>query len=242
MNRLKNIILIICIMFILSGCTIRSNITLNYDGTVDENVSVLASTKVFESNTYSKEQIIDGVIEDYQSILEFKNYSYDYVLGNDLSGSKLYKKYDDICQYFGNSAFNQYVYKYMECTDNDYYYEIKNATEYIPYCSDCSDWPALDDVTLSITLPIPAEEQNADEIDGNTYIWKYDKDTENKNFYLKINKSSLEAYEKEYIEEQESKKVIKRVIVIAIIVIIILIIGIVGTILYKKRKKNSIDY
>ena len=35
------------------------------------------------------------------------------------------KTYDNVCDYFGNSAFNQYVYKYMDCTETDDYYEIK---------------------------------------------------------------------------------------------------------------------
>ena len=78
--------------------------------------------------------------------------------------------------------------------------DIQNCSN----CSDCSDWPALDDVILSITLPVSAEEQNADEIDGKTYIWKYDKNTNDKNFYLKVSKSALKQNETEYIKHQKS--------------------------------------
>ena len=62
MNKLKIIVLIICTMFILSGCTVRGEVTLNPDGTVEESVSVLANTRIFESDAYSKEQLIDNAI------------------------------------------------------------------------------------------------------------------------------------------------------------------------------------
>ena len=156
--------------------------------------------------------------------------------------TELYKNYDNICKYFGNSAFNQYVYKYMDCIENEYYYEIKNATDYIPYCSDCSDWPALDDVTLSINLPIQAEEQNADEINGTTYIWNYDKNTKDKDFYLKISKSALKKNEEDYLKAQERKQTMKKLIILGVIVCVIIIIGVIGIVLYKKYKKNKLDY
>lgn len=243
MNKLKIIVLIICAMFILQGCTVRSEITLNPNGTVDESVSVLANTRIFESDAYSKEQLIDSAIEEHKAVLDFKKYSYDYVLGDDLSGARIYKTYDNICDYFGNSAFNQYVYKYMDCTENDDYYEITNATDYIPYCSNCSDWPALDDVTLSISLPVSATEQNADEINGTTYIWKYDENTnDDKSFYLRISKSALEESEQRYNEEQENKKNRNTIITICVIAGIVIALGLIIIVLYTKHKKNKIDY
>ncbi len=242
MKKLKVIGLIIATMFLLSGCTIKGEITVNYDGTVEESVSVLASTKVFESDAYSKEEMIDSILSNYQAVLNYKNYSYDYVLDDELSGARVYKTYDDICDYFGNSAFNQYVYKYMDCTETDEYYIITNATNHIAYCSDCSDWPALDDVEYKIILPFSAE-QNADEQDGNTYIWRYDENSaEDKDFYLKISKASLEEAKEEYekqLEEQKNKNLIITVCVIASILICIVIILFI---LYRKHKKNKLDY
>ena len=239
MNKLKIIVLIICTMFILSGCTVRGEVTLNPDGTVEESVSVLANTRIFESDAYSKEQLIDSAVEEHSAVLDFKKYSYDYVLGDELSGARVYKTYDNVCDYFGNSAFNQYVYKYMDCTETDDYYEIKNATNYITYCSNCSDWPALDDVEYKINLPVKPVEQNADEIDGNTYIWKYDENTDNKNFYLKLSKASLEQSKENYEINQANKK--KNNVALIVIGIIVLL-TIISYVLYKKHKKNKLDY
>ncbi len=230
-------------MLLLTGCTVKSEITVNYDGSVNENVYILNSNNVFGDDEEKIKSIVDNKITNYKSILNFKNYSYTYEKGEELSGAKVYKDYDDICSFFGNSAFNQYVYKYMDCIENQYYFEIKNATEYIPYCSECGEWPALDDVIFSINLPVSAEEQNADEIDGNTYIWKYNKDTdENKSFYLKVSKTLLEDYKEKYEENLQKKEKIKKYITFGFILLLIVLIVIISINLYKKYKKNKLDY
>ena len=239
---MKKIIVLFCCILILSGCTIKSNIIVNYDGTTTEDVKLLNDTKIFESEKKSLKEIVNLMVKPYSDVLNYKKYDYEVISEEKLSGAKVYKNYDNICKYFGNSAFNQYVYKYMDCIENEYYYEIKNATNYIPYCSDCSDWPAMDDVTLSITLPIQAEEQNADEINGTTYIWKYDKNTKDKNFYLKISKSALKKNEEDYLKAQERKQTMKKLIILGVIVCVIIIIGVIGIVLYKKYKKNKLDY
>lgn len=242
MNKLKIIVLIICIMFVLSGCTVRGEVTLNPDGTVEESVSVLASNRIFESDAYSKEQLIDFAVEEHKAVLDFKKYSYDYVLGDDLSGARVYKTYDNICDYFGNSAFNQYVYKYMDCTETDDYYEIKNATNYITYCSNCSDWPALDDVEYKIVLPFSTE-QNADETDGTTYVWKYDENTpSDKSFYLRISKDDIKDAHEEYLQNEENKKTRNTIIMIFVGIIILVVLVLVLIKLYKKHKRNKLEY
>lgn len=241
MKKIKIIILMFLMISLLTGCTVKSDITMNYDGSVKENVSVLNSSDIMGSGEKLK-QIVDNKIEKYKVVLDFKKYNYDYVENEKLSGAKFYKNYDSICSYFGNSAFNQYAYKYIDCAENDYYYEIKNVTSYIPYCPQCGNWPALDDVELKITLPITAEEQNADEVDGNTYIWRYNKDTANKDFYLKINKVSLKENEEAYKQNLENKRRIRIGIIVATISIIILISIIAGRVLYKKYQSNKLDY
>lgn len=241
MKKIKYLLIVICIL-LLTGCTVRSNITVEPYGIVSENVYLLNKTEYLTSEKYSFEKLIDLMVKPYKNVLDLKQYSYTYEKGKELSGVKVYKNYDNLCSYFGNSALNQYVYKYMSCTENDYYYEIKNATEYIPYCAQCAEWPELGDVEFKIKLPISATEQNADEVDGNTYIWKYDKNTKDKNFYLKISKSALNESKKNYIKNQEMKKNRSKIIIIGIIIGVISLVVCTIIIFYKKYKKNSFDY
>ena len=241
MRKKRFLLIIICIL-LLTGCTVKSNITLNNNGETTEEVYLLNKTENLTSEKYSFEKLIDLMVKPYKNVLDLKQYSYTYEKGKELSGVKVYKNYDNLCSYFGNSALNQYVYKYMSCTENDYYYEIKNATEYIPYCAQCAEWPELGDVEFKIKLPISATEQNADEVVGNTYIWKYDKNTKDKNFYLKISKSALNESKKNYIKNQEMKKNRSKVIIIGIIIGVISLVVCTIIIFYKKYKKNSFDY
>lgn len=241
--KLKKLLIILCFIIFLSGCTIRSNVNVAYDGKTIETVKVLAENEKFKSDKYSKKQVIESIIEKYVTVLDFRKYSYDVIEGEELSGGISTKTYDDICSYFQDTVFNQYVYHHISCTENEYYYEIKNDTNYIPYCSDCSDWPILNNIEFKITLPVSAEEQNADEIKGNTYIWRYSEDTSyDKNFYLKISKSALKQNEQEYLEALEREKNTKIGLIIGTIISVLIVIVAIGLILYKKYQKNKLDY
>lgn len=242
MKKIRNILFVVLIAIILSGCTTKSNVNVDIDGKATENVVVLADNNLFKSEKYTRREMIESIAQKYISILNFKKYDYNVVEYEKLSGLSSTKTYDSICSYFQDTVFNQYIYHHISCGENEYYYEIKNSTNYIPYCSNCSNWPALDDVELKITLPITAEEQNADEVDGNTYIWRYNKDTANKDFYLKINKVSLKENEEAYKQNLENKRRIRIGIIVATISIIILISIIVGRVLYKKYQSNKLDY
>ena len=239
---MKKLLVYIIIILFLTGCTIKNSININYDGKVTEEISVLNNSSNFDSSEHTFEELMDSNISQYKKTLDFRKYTYEYIKGNKLSGIKFNKTYTNICDYFGNSAFNQYVYKYIDCKETDEYYEIKNATDYIPYCVDCSEWPALDNIEYKITLPVSAIEQNADEIDGTTYIWKYNKDTENKNFYLKISKSKLKEYKQDYEIKVDKKNRIKKITIISIVLGVIVVLVLLGMIMYKKVQKNKFDY
>lgn len=236
---MKKIIIFIIALLILSGCTIKSNISVNYDGSVKEEVYLLSSNESLE-NDYKK--IVDNKITSYKSILDVRKYKYTYEKGKELSGAKVYKSYDNICSYFSNSAFNQYVYKYIKCEETDEYFEISNASDYIPYCPECGNWPALDDIEYKVVLPTPATEQNADKIDGSTYIWKYDKNTKDKNFYLKISKNDLKKYEKEYKANLVKQKTVRKIVLVSVLIGVLILLGITGLMLYRKNQKNKLDY
>lgn len=242
MKKYKFIIIILAVLF-LSGCTVRSNVEVNYDGTVKENVKVLVNNVMFKSDKYSEKQLIESSISNYRTALDYRNYTYEAEQGKELSGLNATKNHDDICSYFQDTIFNQYVYKHVKCTEDDYYYTIQNDTNYIPYCSNCSDWPALDDVVFSIKLPILATENNADEVNDSTYVWKYNKySPDNKSFYLKISKSALKEYEEKYNKEQKIKSIIKNSIMIVSIIVIFIILYLIAKKLYKKNQENKLDY
>ena len=237
MKNKKNIIIVLIIVFILTGCTAKANINVNYNGSVDEEVHVLSNNNYFPSDI---KRSVENYLNEYKDILDFKKYKYEYEKGKKISGAKVYKTYDNICDYFGNSAFNQYAYKYMECTEDEDYYIIKNATDFITYCSNCGEWPSIEKIEYKLKLKFPATENNADSVKNNTYIWKYDKDTNSKkSFYLKTSKKLINETQQQYInDKKESKR--NKIILLVLIITVLIIVG--GVFLLKKYKKNKLDY
>lgn len=240
---MKRIIILFVICFVISGCTVKSEINVKPNGKVKENVTIMEDNSYFKDINADKEQFVNNMITKYKSLMGKKKYSYEYIEKSGLTGANAYRTYKNICEYFGNSYFNQYVYKYFRCEEDDYYYVIENGTEYIPYCSDCSDWPRLDNVTLEINLPVAASEHNADSVKNNTYIWEYGKNAiGNKNFYLKISKSALNESYKQYLKNQENIKLMKKITGLVVFLAFFIGIVLITMNLRKKYKENQIEY
>lgn len=240
---MKNIkkILILLIIIVLTGCSANASVIVDEKGRVKEEVDVLIPSELISNKKNRIESYVNTAIASFKTVLERRGYSTSIInnpSGN--SGAHVYNNFDNICQYAENTIFSQYLYKHIKCTEEDEYYELKSTTEHIKYCSDCNDWPAIENVNLKITLPVKAEESDADEISGNTYIWKYDEDTlDSKTFYLKINKEKLRKNEVKLKKQNKFKNIGVR---IAILVIIIIFVLIIFSKLYKKYKNNNLEY
>ncbi len=238
----KKILILVLAIILLTGCTAKSEVKVNYNGNVSEKVTVLSNTVAFKNDKYSIKQMIEASISNYLKALEFRGYKFETVEGKKESGAYFTNNYDNICSYFQNTGFNQYVYQHISCVEDDKYIIIKNDTEYIPYCENCSNWPSLNKIKLELTLPVNALENNADSINNKTYIWNYDENTTNKDFYLKISKQELNKNKITVMKQNKDKKVKNMIIVVFSIALVIGCITIISLILYKKYKNNRLEY
>lgn len=238
----KKILILVLAIILLTGCTTKSEVKVSYDGKVDEKVTVLSNTVAFKNDKYSIKQMIEASISNYLKALEFRGYKFETIEGKEESGAYFTNNYDNICSYFQNTGFNQYVYQHISCVEDDKYIIIKNDTEYIPYCENCSNWPSLNKIKLELTLPVNALENNADSINNKTYTWNYDENTTNKDFYLKISKQELNKNKITVMKQNKDKKVKNMIIVVFSIALVIGCITIISLILYKKYKNNRLEY
>lgn len=244
MKKIK-IVLIIIILFTLSGCRVNSNVTMDYTGKVTEEVLLLNNSKVLGDNEKEISSTIDDNISEYSRVLDYRKYNYEKIINNNegKSGVRVYKTYDNICSYFQDTAFNQYVYEHIKCSETDDYYEIKNDTDHIPYCVDCTEWPVLSDANLILSLPVSAIESNADDVNDNVYTWHFDSDTsDSKSLYIKIDKNTLKENEAVQMKKNKTLNVIK--IVFIVITIIGVLIGLYFVVkkIYEKYRENKLDY
>lgn len=243
MNKIQYILITLIAFVLLTGCSANANITINYDSSVNENIDVTNSNDEIIYGNKSIEESIQLYINKYETALEVSDYSCDIHTSNDISGVNIYRDYDNVCSFVNNTIFSQYLYNSISCTEDDLYYEIQSNGNVIKNTDKYESWLAPDNVSLSISLPISASEQNADEINGTTYIWKYDETTnDDKSFYLKISKSALEQSEAEYNANVSRERTINTALVVVGIIALLAIIGFVGIVLYKKYQRNKLDY
>ena len=234
---MKKILLLITLLVLLCGCTAKENVVMDEYGKINQVVVI-----PLEINNLSKDDYINYVktiLKSYDKALKHRNYKTDIIYGKKVGNIVFTNNFDNICSYVEKTVFSQYMYKFVKCYEDEDFIEIKNESEHIPYCSDCTTKPRFDDVKYSIKLPVKAVESDADEVKDTTYIWKFDKDSGNdKTFYIKISKKDLED-NLEYLKRQAK---IKKIIMFASIGGIIIILGFVGLVFYGKYKKNKVDY
>jgi hypothetical protein len=243
MGKIKYFTILLISLLILSGCSANAHITMSHDGKVTEKINISDNNKSIVYGDKSIENSIELFLEKYDTALNLGNYKSEIYTGKTNSGASIYRDYDDICKLVRGTIFSQYIYNNIECNENKYFYEIKSVGEVVKNTDRYDSWLAPENINLKITLPITAEEQNADKIDGNTYTWNYNSNTNrDKSLYLKISKASLENYNNGYLEKQQQKNNVKKIISIVLIILIIIIIAFTGIILYKKYKKNNFDY
>lgn len=231
---IKKIIVSILLLIILTGCTTKGEITMESDGSIKEKVVIDVETNNLDEAKF--DNYINLVLDNYNSALNLRGYSKNIVYNKDISKVEFTNSYDNICKYIENNLFTQYLYKKISCTEDELYYVIKNETNHISYCKDCTSWPSLDNVSFSITIPIKAVENSSDLVSNNTYTWNFDKNTlDSKEFYLKINKEEL---------NQNNKKNENINTLIKIVIFSIILLGLVATcyILVKKYKSKKLEY
>lgn len=246
--KFRKKIIVLLFIIILCGCSkVTSNVTVDPDGKVTENVIFDEKTSDMGKDAERAKENMELAINNYDTVLNVRNYKYEVKTDKNNSKATIKNSFDNICSYFENTIFSKYVYNKIDCTENDEYIEIKNITEYIPYCAECSDFPALGNVTFNLKLPIGAEENNADSVDNLTYTWKFGKSTDkSKTFYIKINKQQLETEKQEYIEYKKQEKILneqkKKKQNIIIICVATAAIAIASILLFIKYKKNKVEY
>lgn len=241
MKKIRKLIVIIIILTFITGCTGNANIVVNHDGTVSESIDINEINGNIIYGNFNVDESLDLFLKKYEKALKVSKYSTNKYFNEYDSGIKLEKEYKNICDFANNTIFSQYLYKAIICKEDKLYYELYSDGNVVQNSyEDYKEMP--DDRTLFIKLPVAAEEQNADEIDGNTYVWRYDENTRDKSFYLKISKSALEQSEAEYNANVSRKRTINTVLVVVGVVALLAIIGFVGVVLYKKYQRNKLDY
>lgn len=224
MRKIK-ILVLICGMFLLSGCSVEYNLTINKN-TMEEDInaifdkateSELASrmepirrSAYYNYDTRENEYYIFNKREDDNNIILSYNYEY--------TGNNLYKS---------EAASRCYYKRIVNVTDENITINTDNQVA----CLFKDGEREIDDITVNIKTDLIVLENNADEVNNGVYTWYInDQNYTNKPIYIKIDKNIKE---KENISNLTIVLFIFGIIVIGIIVYII--------IKFKYSKNNKIS-
>lgn len=243
---MKKKILILLMLIILSGCTVKENININADGSVSEKTNISFDNEM-AVNYDTPTKYAEDFLKYYNNAIELKNYSYDVSENKSNTDVVFNRKTAKLCDGIKYGLFVDNLYSDIECSEDDYYYIIKSNSQQLlskPMSEKKFD---VERVELNIKVPIPLEENNADNVSNNTYTWFFDENTDsNKSVYLKINKTLLEnknKVEKEQKTKEETiKKNVSNIKIIGVIVVIFALLILIVCTLYKKYKNNKLEY
>ena len=223
---MKKIVILIIALFLVTGCSVKYNIVINEDLSVNEEAKITGTKDLYQIYyKTTKKHVLEDLIGVYKEDLDMNNYQYElvedkepYVFVN--------KKYDSIKDYINNSKlFNDYFdeIKYIE-NDN-----IKKI-ETIGFKENDIDDPErfnVQELEISITCPYVVRLHNAKDVNKETNTYYYELTSENNKILLEYDASKKFNPHSDLIKS----------LIIAFIVIVIIWIAVI--ILTKKNKKNS---
>ena len=225
MRKIK-VFILICCMFLLSGCSIEYNLTVN-ESTMEEDINAIFD-KATESELASRmEGIRRTVFYNYDTR---ENEYYDFTKRETNDNIILNYNY----QYMGNDLYKSeaasrcYYKRIVSVTDNDITINTDNQVACLYKDGDRE----IEDITINIRTDLTVLENNADKVNGNVYSWNInDQNYTNKPIYIKIEK---ERYQEPFISQFIS------------IIVIIIVVVIIGILIYfkairKHRKNNKIN-
>ena len=230
MSKIKKI-LFLCLIFILSGCSVEYNLTINEDGSISEKVVAQEITNRMESSTRLKgEQAV--------------NYLFNMFKRSD-SNIKLASKNDDLNTYATVTNSLKSLEEYQNNFTSDVFdsVEIENDNGLVTIIfkqtqklgGNSSRELIYDDITVNITIPYVVKKHNASKVDGNTYTWEIKKNQNLK----KIKISYEEGSKKDSINIKINNKTYNinyGLVVISGIIVVLLVIVLV---VFIKNKKNN---
>ena len=222
-------IIFLCLIFLITGCSVEYNLVINDDNSVNETVIATEKTKRMESQTRLKgDAAITYLYDMYKrdgeklSTRTDSNNTYATV-------TKSYSSIDNYAKKFKSDVFEKVS---ISKKNNNVNFSAKQS---YMLGGNFSHQLLYDEIKVNITIPYKVVKSNADKVNGNVYTWNIEKEK-----YKNIEISYEEGSKKNNININIKNKTYNiNYGFIVIGVILFIIIGII-TVVSIKNKKNNI--
>lgn len=193
---MKNkVLIIICLMCFLSGCTANYKININKEGIVDESVT-LAETKdkilTYSTNT---NDFVSVALDDVKNDSKYNTYSLSIN-----SDSKNYfgvgkKSYLDLEKFKKDSIIINEMFDSISIVNQNNIVKITMIPKSTyKYFEDSSLYSSLlDKVNIEINIPYVVKSSNADEVKENVYIWNIEKNKSLKTISISYDTNNIKS-------------------------------------------------
>lgn len=228
----NKIILLILVIFLFSGCSVKYNLSINEDLSVNESITASEESNSLKTKTGQDPKVAANSLYNLYKIEGIKyNVS---TTSNDTSTitnvSTSFNSLDEYVEYFKSD-----IIKEANITKKNSYITLEYKQD-VPLTEYASRSLIYDAIEVSIEVPFKVTKHNADRVKGNTYTWDIKKDGELKDIKITFNKDETEVSKRlnilGFFEINVQYSVL---LVVGLVVIILAIIGIV----YRNNKKNN---
>ena len=226
------IILLILVMLLFSGCTVNYNLYINDDLTVNEKITAVEDSSELKTLTGQDPKVAANSIYDYYKIDGVK-YNTSTISDDFQTTSTVSTSFNSLEDY--EDYFTSDIVKEVNITKKGSLITLEYKQD-TPLSSYSSQSLLYDNVQVSIEVPFKVTEHNADEINGNTYIWIIKKDDELKNIKITFNKDETETSKR--INVLGFFEINVKYSILFILGFIVIILAIV-LVVYKQNKKNN---
>lgn len=219
----KKYFIFIMLLFLCVGCKVKYTLTIDKDGKVESTALLTESKSFYDSYQHSSTgRVISFILEPYLDKLNSNNYEVNNSIGNENSGVKIKKKFDNIEDYINNDIFYSQFTDKINYSKNGKKVSISLTGKLSGDAQNQSKIPVKEG-SIVIELPFKVTKNNADKVDGNRYIWNVSQEEE-----------------KEIIIEYDSSKINKSFKIPGIVIFLIIIISIL-VILFLVYNKMSAE-
>ena len=220
---MKKLILIICLVFLMTGCDVSYELKINADETFDEKTTF---------SFLNQDMTVDDLSVYIKTNQPISNDRYEakyydsHIYTNGIYNYLIYDYVHDINS-FRKSTFVDTCYPNMKITETDDEIRIESGKGF--RCLNPDNGLITDHVDIAIVSELEVLENNADEVNDNTYSWT-------------VNESNVQDKEVNLVLKRNKKNSmdINYFLIFGIIGVLIVILGIGLFLISKNRQNNDI--